>query len=121
MSDGQLMLNPLQSLTTMLKLHRLWLLAPSVAVQLTMLVPTGKLEPEGGEQLIAGAWVEQLSEPVTLKVTLDEHCPVALHTVMSVGQRMVGLSQSLTVTAKKHLRVLPAPSVAVQLTMVRPI
>jgi hypothetical protein len=34
---------------------------------------------------------------------------------------MVGLSQSLTVTAKLHWAWLPAPSVAVQLTVAVPI
>ena len=53
-----------QSLTVTLKLHRLRLPAPSVALQRTVAVPTTKLEPDAGLQLIVGA--EQLSEAVTL-------------------------------------------------------
>jgi hypothetical protein len=52
---------------------------------------------------------------------LEEHCPGALQTAMLDGQLMIGLSQSLTVTVKLHWAWLPAPSVAVQLTVAVPI
>jgi hypothetical protein len=44
-----------QSLTVTVKLQRPWLPAPSVAVQLTVVVPSEKAEPELGEQLTVGA------------------------------------------------------------------
>jgi hypothetical protein len=122
MLDGQVIIGRSQSLTVTVKLQRPWLLAPSVAVQFTVVVPRGKLDPEAGEQLTVGACcAEQLSEALTVYVTFEEHCPGALHTVILAGQLMVGLSQSLTVTAKLHWLWLLAPSVAVQLTVVVPI
>ena len=122
MSLGQAMVGFSQSLTVTVKLQWPSLPAPSVAVQFTVLVPIGKLEPEAGEQLTVGAcWAEQLSVAPTVKVTFDEHKPGALHTVMLLGQVIVGLAQSLTVTVKLQLPWLPAPSVAVQLTVVGPI
>jgi hypothetical protein len=44
------------------------------------------------------------------------HCPVSVLGVMSAGQVIVGCSVSLTVTVKEQLLVLPATSVAVQVT-----
>jgi len=47
------------SLTVTLKLQLAWLVDPSVAVQITVVMPTGKTEPEAGEQVVVT--VEQLS------------------------------------------------------------
>ena len=58
------MIGLLQSFTVTLKLHRLRLPTPSVALQRTVVVPTAKLVPEAGEQLTVG--VEQLSDADTL-------------------------------------------------------
>src|ERR1041385_3946452 len=103
MSLGQAMVGFSQSLTVTVKLQWPSLLAPSVAVQLTVVVPIAKLEPEAGEQPTVGACcAEQLSDAPTVKVTLEEHWPGALHTVMFEGQVIVGLSQSFTVTVKLH-------------------
>ena len=44
----------------------------SVAVQLTVVVPFGKLDPEAGEQITVGLG-SQLSLAVAMKVTLLEH------------------------------------------------
>jgi|ERR1051325_3261776 hypothetical protein len=119
MLPGQAIVGLLQSLTVTVKLQWPWLPVPSVAVQLTVVVPSEKAEPEAGEQLTLGDW-EQLSEALTENVTLEEHWPAALHTVMLPGQAIVGLLQSLTVTVKLPRLWLPAPSMAVQLTVVVP-
>jgi hypothetical protein len=50
-SEGQVRLSGWQSLTVILNEQLLWLLAVSVAVQLTVVAPTGKLEPDAGEQI----------------------------------------------------------------------
>jgi hypothetical protein len=67
MLDGQVIVGLLQSLTVTVKLQPPWRPAPSVATQLTVVVPKEKAEPEVGEQLTAGAcWDEQLSEALTV-------------------------------------------------------
>ena len=74
MSAGQMIVGLSQSLTVTAKKHLRVLPAPSVAAQLTMVRPIGKLDPEAGEQLTVGAdWAEQLSDAAALKVTFDEH------------------------------------------------
>jgi hypothetical protein len=90
----------------------------SVAVQVTVVVPTGKKEPEAGEQLTVTG---QLSVTVgSGNVTKAPHSPGSLEMVISTGQVITGGSVSFTVTVKEHVAVLPAASVAVQVTVVFP-
>ena len=104
------------SLTVTVKLHVFVLPAASVAVAVTVVVPTGKTEPEAG--LLTTVGTEQLSLAVTVKLTAAEHVPVGALTVMFAGQAMLGGVLSMTVIVCDALAVLPAPSVAVYVRVI---
>jgi hypothetical protein len=93
------------------------LLEASVAVQLTVVVPAGKVEPEGGVQTTVG--VPQLSVAVTMKLAV---APVAIGqeataaAFMLPGQLSTGGVLSVTVTVNEQL----GPAVVVQVTVVVP-
>ena len=61
------------SLTVTVKLH----CAPSEVLQLTVVVPTGNADPEGGDDA-TGTGCPQGSEAVAEKLMTAEHCP-AVH------------------------------------------
>lgn len=91
----------------------------SVAVQVTVVMPTGKQLPEGGVQttVVPG----QLSFAVAAKVTaLQASVTVAVTAVWFGGQAITGGCVSLTLTVNEQLAVRPLASVAVQLTVVTP-
>jgi hypothetical protein len=101
------------------KLQVTVLLAPSVAVQTTVLVPKGKVEPGDGEQVTLTPG--QLSMAMAIKVTLLLLAwPESTLSVMPGGQMMVGGCISTTLTMKLQALVLPQASVAVQWTLVSP-
>jgi hypothetical protein len=91
----------------------------SVAEQLTVVVPTGKVEPEAGVQVGVSA-PSTGSVAVTVKLTTAPPAFVAA-TVMFAGVVSVGGVDSLTVTVNEFFPTLPVVSVAVQLTVVVPI
>lgn len=92
----------------------------SVFVQLTVVTPVGKVEPEAGVQ--AAEKPIQLSLAVTDQLTLALlHCPASVLPVMFPGQVMVGSSVSLIVTVKVQALVLPLASVAVHVTVETPL
>jgi hypothetical protein len=90
---------------------------PSVALQVTVVVPMGNRLPDGGAQVTVG--VSQLSVAVAVKVTTAPDALVAA-TVMFAGQMMLGGVVSTTVTVVVHIAELPARSVAVNLTVCVP-
>jgi hypothetical protein len=105
------------SVTVTEKLPVALLLWASVAVQLTGVVPTVKLEPEAGVQLVA-------TDPSTRSDAVEANvtgvvAPVA-SLVMSEGTVTDGAVRSVTVTTKPLLALLRCESVAVQLTVVVP-
>ena len=106
------------SFTLTVKLQVLLLPCVSVAVLVTVVVPTRKLLPLAGE--LTTLTPGQLSAAVTTKVTLLEHVPENALTTRLVEQVIVGNSVSLTVTVKLQLLVLPCASVAVLVTVVVP-
>jgi hypothetical protein len=106
------------SLTVTVKLHDAVLLLVSVAVQLTVVTPFGKVEPEAGLHTTVAPG--QLSLAVALYVTTAEHWFGSVLFVMFEGQLAVGACVSLTVTVKLHEAVLLAASLTVQLTVVVP-
>ena len=61
---------------------------PSVAVAVTVVVPFGKVEPDGG--FATTVTPGQLSAAVTVKLTNAEHCPAAAGTLIFAGQVMLG-------------------------------
>src|SRR5262245_55458461 len=90
------------------------------AVQVTVVVPFGNVEPEGGLQTAVPA-PEQL--PLTTGaeyVTIAEHCPGAAGTLIFAGHVIVGVCVSLTVTVNEQLAELLTASLTVQVTVVAP-
>jgi hypothetical protein len=90
----------------------------SVALQVTVVVPTGKGEPDGGVQTTPG--VPQLSVAVTMKLTgplvvaIGQEATAAVF--MSPGQVITGGVLSVTATVNVQL----GPVVVVQVTVVVP-
>src|SRR5438874_5261773 len=95
-------------------------LAPSVAVQLTVVAPPGKVSPGLRLQLTATT-PAQLSLAVgAVQLTTAPHLSASVPWAMLAGQPLItGASSSLIVTVKVQVEVL-APSVAVQVTEVAP-
>src|ERR1044071_9834957 len=102
------------SLTVTVKVQLEVLPLASVAVQVTVLVPLAKLDPEAGTHRIEPPG--QLSVSVARKLTLLAHWPGAVLTVIGPGQLIVGGWLSTTVTLKVQFEVLPLASVAVHTT-----
>src|SRR5882672_9666760 len=84
------------------KVHVVMLLAPSLAVQVTGVVPNGNVEPAGGVQLAVTPG--QLSVAVGAeKLTTKVVWPGGASATMFVEQVIDGGCVSLTVTVKEHL------------------
>jgi hypothetical protein len=103
-------------LTVTAKSHVSWRPVGSVAVQVTCVAPTGKDDPEAGEQLMVTG--EQLSVADTLKSTVTPAALVAA-CVIGAGQEISGAVSSVTVTVNEQ-SVAPAALAAVQVTVVAP-
>src|SRR3990170_1698386 len=106
------------STTVTVKLHVLWLPALSVAVQVFMVLPRGKVEPEGSGVQLGVISPEQLSVAVVLKET---KAPSGLvqSTVSLAGQVISGGVVSTTVTVPSQESKL-IPSLTVNVTIVLP-
>ncbi|GAB6181206.1 hypothetical protein JCM14036_25250 [Desulfotomaculum defluvii] len=91
--------------------------AKSLAMQVTVVVPTSKNSPEGGSQV--NDTKPQLSDKIGMYSTIAPHALKSLGTVMS-GQVIFGGSVSMTVIAKLHEDVLSDASVAMQVTALVP-
>jgi len=89
----------------------------SVAVAVTVVVPTPNTLPDAG---LADIPNEQLSLPVGVKLTTALHNPASVLCTMFSGQVTVGAWVSFTVTVKLQVAVLPLASVAVAVTVVVP-
>src|SRR5439155_772398 len=107
------------SVTVTVKVQLELLPLASVAVQVTVLVPLAKLEPDAGTHRIEPPG--QLSVNEKAKLTLLAHCPGAVLTVRLPGQLGTGRSVSVTVTVKVQFELLPLASVAVQVTVLVPL
>ena len=121
MFDGQVTVGAWVSLTVTVNAHVPVFDDASVAVQLTAVVPTGKVEPVAGTQLTVAPG--QLSEAVgVVKFTTAEHCPAVAGVVMFAGHVIVGACVSLIVTVKVHVAsgLFAEPSDAVHVTVVTP-
>jgi hypothetical protein len=95
------------------------LLAASVAVQVTVVVPSAKVDPEAGAHTTLATPHASVASGVA-KPTSAVHCPGAALTGMLLGHVIDGAVTSATVTVKVHVAALPPPSVAVQVTVVVP-
>jgi len=86
---------------------------PTSVVQTTLVVPTGKKEPDGGLQLKGGVPSPQLPDVVGFGyVTIFPHPP--LESVMFAGHVIVQVVPPVIVTVKLQEPVFPFGSVAVQ-------
>ena len=115
---------PEQSLTVIGNEQEFEFPASSVAVQVTVVVPNGNADPEGGVQTSAGAAVQLSLTPIT-NVTTAEHLPRSLQTGGMVGQLISGgvvseLHGEFTVMVKLQELELPVSSVALQVTVEMP-
>jgi len=113
-SPGQFNRGGSVSTTTTSKAHTRALLAASLPRQMTVVVPMGNSESDGGTH--AAVAPGQLSATCAEKVARAEHRPGSEWRVMLVGQVTTGSSVSLTVTLNEQLAELPLGSVAVQTT-----
>jgi hypothetical protein len=105
-------------LTVTLKLPFAVLPAPSVALQLTVVVPIGNVDPDEGEQLTA-------TLPETASLADAENVTTApllelADVLMSAGRLKAGGVVSTTVIVNDPFDELVELSVAVQLTVVAP-
>ena len=100
--------------------QRLVFPAASVATLVTVVVPIGKVEPDGGVETTVT--LPQLSVALTKKVTLLRlHWPGSAAKLILAGQRtMFGDWVSLMVTVNVQRFVFPVASVATLVTMVVP-
>ena len=120
MGAGTVIVGGVLSKTVTLKLRCAAALAPSLTLQATGVVPSGKLDPEGG--LHVGAPIgppASVSVGAGLNVTTADVTPLTEIGAIE-GTEIVGTVVSCTVTANCPLTVLPPPSFAVHITVVVP-
>lgn len=116
---GQVIVQPCATVTVKEQLPEL----PdvSLAVQVTVVTPIGKLEPEAGVQ-VTGLEPSQVSLAVAVNVAVAEPEPIGFSvTLIGPGQVTTGPWLSATVTVKLHEPLLPDASEAVQVTVVVPL
>ena len=104
------------------KVHPPWFAAASIARHVTVVAPTGKVDPEAGRHTTATG-PGQLSTPAgVVKLTVAEHCPAVAAVVMFAGHATVGACVSLIVTVNVHVPsgLFAETSDAVQVTVVAP-
>jgi len=92
----------------------------SATEQCTVVVPTGKVEPDAGAQTGAPTPGQLSLTAGAGYVTTAEHCPGLLPTTILAGQMIEGGCVSLTVTVKLQLAELADASDTEQLTVVVP-
>lgn len=105
--------------TATLNVQLAWLPDGSVAVQLTVVTPNWKAEPEGGKQTKEAPG--QLSVTVGEKVTTAEGWPIAAVTLMFAGQLIVGGIGSVTVKVVEQVALLLLASLTVTTIVVVPV
>ena len=122
MFDGQVTVGACVSWIVTVKVHPPWFPAASMARQVTVVTPTGKVDPEAGRQATATG-PGQLSTPTgVVKLTTLEHWPAVFGRVMFAGHATVGACASLIVTVNVQVPsgLLGDPSAAVHVTVVVP-
>src|SRR2546426_1326145 len=115
---GTVTTGPVVSVTVTVNDAALWLPCASVAVQVTVVAPKGKVDPLAGVQLVATTPSRRsVADAVKLKIA-----PAALvaSTVAFAGTVMIGPVVSTTVTVNDAVLLLPWASLAVHVTVVAP-
>ena len=82
----------------------------SVAIEVTVVLPIGKNDPEAG---VVVNIAEQLSVAVTLKLTIVPQVPTGVFIEILAGQLIIGDWLSVTTKLKEHVAEFPDTSVAV--------
>ena len=117
--EGTVMVGAVVSLTVTVKLLAPTFARLSLAVQVTVVAPSGNVAPLAGVQLTAtGPSIASVAD--ALNVNTAPAGPVA-STLAFAGTVTIGAPVSLTVTVNEAEPVLPCASVAVQVTTVAPI
>jgi hypothetical protein len=120
MLAGQVMDGAWVSLIVTVNVQFAVLLLVSVAVQLTVVTPFWKVDPEAGVQTIGVGPSGQLSVAVGVKLTTAVHTFGSVFWVIGAGQVIDGACVSLTVTVNVQLAGLFDASLTVQVTVVTP-
>lgn len=96
--------------------------AASLATNVTVVVPTGKVDPLGKPDVCVNVSPAQFSDTVgAIQLTTAPHVPGVLFTVMFVGHDVnAGDSLSFTVIVNVHVVLFPTASVAVYETVFTP-
>ena len=95
--------------------------AASVAVQVTVLTPRGKVLPEAGVQVTGRFAADQVvGGGAGVDHVARHRCAEVLPTTRLAGACTSGAVVSTTLTVKELVPLLPAASVAVQVTVVVP-
>jgi len=118
MFAGQVIVGGCVSFTVTVNVQVAVLPTASVAVDVTVVVPTGKKLPDAG--VLTTVTPGQLSLAVTLKVTTAPHWFGLFETVILAGQVMDGGCVSFIVMVNVQVAVFPTASVAVEVTVVVP-
>ena len=118
MFGGHVIVGACISTTVTVKVHIEMLPDESVAVEVTVVVPFGKLDPDAGA--LTTETPGQLSVAVTEKVTTVEHKPGLVGAVMFAGHVIDGGCASFTVTVNVHDDELPDESDTLHDTVVTP-
>ena len=107
--------------TETVKLQLAWLPEVSVAVQVTVVVPTGNMDPDAGLQttVTPGQLSVAVAEKFTVVLVVGGQVAAAA-TKMFAGQVMTGGCVSLTVIVKLHIDMLFEESFTVHVTVVVP-
>ena len=116
--EGQVSVGGVMSRTRTVKLHTVGLPDLSDTVQLTLVLPTLKVEPELGLHTCVGTSPE-LSVAARVKIS-NAVFLLASSVMYWSGHCTTGSSRSATATAKKHCASLPEKSYAVHVTTVVP-
>ncbi len=122
MFAGQVTVGACVSWIVTVNVHPPWLPAESMARHVTVVAPTGKVDPEAGRHTTATG-PGQLSTPTgVVKLTMPEHWPGVFGCVMFAGHETVGACASLIVTVNEHVPsgLFADPSDAVHVTVVVP-
>ena len=92
--------------------------APSEAVHMTLVVPTGKLEPDAGSHVTVGLGSHASVAVTTNSTTVP---PVPVHSAVRFPPHVtLGPTVSRTATVNEHVLVFPLLSEAAQVTVVTP-
>src|SRR5690606_2323125 len=118
-SAGHVIVGSSVSTTVTFCEHVAVLFEASVTVHVTTVVPTGN---DAGASFVYVKSIQLSATTGAPKLTpVASHEPASAETsVKSAGHVIVGSSVSTTVTLNEHVAVLPAPSVAVYVTVVVP-